>query len=465
MNRTVKYILLGLAAVGVGIGAFLLIGSNRDAYLNTLPHDVQAIGRFDVGRFFMEAPLTATRRTALINRILDGKDVDATGIDFSRPVYGFVSKDGYFGASCKVKDKEDLTLFLSNVHEGHSVSVQQQRGYSWAVIDRSYLMAFDSNKALVMGPAVGAAQDQLRGLMYRYMEQGKKESAIGTPLFNHVNDYDEPLAAVLTSGLLPYPVCKTLSPVVPSSVMERLLVGLTAEVEEQAVIVETNLLTDDAEVQRKINDVEEMFQKIDGQLLDESHENAAAWACIHVEGNDVLQVLRKVPVIRTALIALNLTLDADQIIKAIDGDLALEVAALPGTDLLRDKPLCLTVQLNNTKFLDNAGYWLQMSGLGGLSARTPTDFKFGWGHNSIYFGTRGRNFYATNQESLSTADGNAYLLSRKDEVKGKRLYATVDASQLTNDPNLSVLANYCTRINLSMKKLGECKFEILLKNE
>jgi len=276
----------------------------------------------DVRQLLKDADLSAEEINTLTEQLgTTSSQMSSMGIDLAKPAYGFVSPSGYFGMLCKVSQEDDLRQFLATSRNGHTITaIQQQRGYSWAVIDGNYLVAFGDGKLLGMGPAVGAAQDQLRNEMYRYLEQDKKESGLASALYERLRGMDDALAAVLTMGILPEAVGKVMSGYIPASATKDAVLALTAQVEPHAAHLRTELFADNKEAKQYMEQFEEVFNTIDGSLLAQTQDNTALWLCANIEGDEVLKMLRKVPAIRTVLMALNFVFDADQMLKAIDGD-------------------------------------------------------------------------------------------------------------------------------------------------
>ena len=99
---------------------------------------------------------------------------------------------------------------------------------------------------------------------------------------------------------------------------------------------------------------------------DEINEQLARYGVkfgIYKEGsfNGLVELLRSHTSTRTALVALNMILDLDQMLKAIDGDVALELLSpasiLSGFKLSDISDFCLTAELSNTDFMERASTW------------------------------------------------------------------------------------------------------------
>ena len=98
----------------------------------------------------------------------------------------------------------------------------------------------------------------------------------------------------------------------------------------------------------------------------------------------------------------------------------------------------LTAQMDDKfKSFDDAPYWLKSAAKAGgynLRQTSPNDFVFSSSDMELRFGTNGNTFYASSSELLTlNTDGrksSGAIASRKNDIRGKRLYATLDIAAL-----------------------------------
>lgn len=466
MTKGIKYTLIALVvAAAAGAIAYFAFGGSADAYLSVIPKDAQGIAKLDVRALIKKSKMTDEQQQEVLKRMSDqiGEETDMSdpGIDLSRPLYGFVSQSGYFAVVGKVSDEDALVKACSPANgKDQPIDVQKQRGYSWMVLRDNYLVAFNADKALFMGPAVGAAQDQLRNEMYRYLEQDKSESAIGTEFYDYVKGSDAPGAAVLTMSLVPEAARKAVSQYIPASVTDDVALALTADLGEHEMSLASELITHNDEAKAKIKEFEQLFRTIDADLVDASYEGAIAWFCMNVEGKETLKLLRANPTLRLILMGLNMVIDFDQMINAIDGDVAIEAALPKDTRTMKDWGVRLTAQLDNKDFLKNADYWVKSNRLNSVRALSATDFSMDFSGQHLLFGVDDDVLYFTSRDDMRQAKGNDYITSHKRDIKGNRIFFTLDLAKAANaDKSVAELASLFERISLGMKVLGEFKFE------
>ena len=455
-----------ITLVAIAITFFALRKSNK-AYLNALPQDALALARLDVKTLLDEAKLTKEETAEILQRysLPEGNATDI-GLDLARPVYGFAAKDGNFGLLAAVADADDFTAWCEGMAaKGRASAVTRQRGYSWVVVEEKWLMAFDDDKAVAMGPAVGAAQDQLRTVIAQLMQQGNDESALGTELYKLLDTKDEPLVAAVKPELLPKDVLGAMRSINLKSSAQGLY-RLTIEPDDNELEVDVDIVSDDEEVKTELKKLNALMRPIDGRLTDNVHANNALWLAFNTKGEELLKLLRSNASVRTTLLTLNLVVDVDRMIEAIDGDVALEVTsvqATPESDNVRlnfdFKDARLTAQVANTDFLSGASSW--GNSFIGVKALSPTEYVVNIEPTPIHFGVKDKTFYIGSERGLVT-EGNAYLREQRSDIQGARLYATLNLSSIPLEP-ISILSKIypdLNRLDVKMKEAGEFSFTL-----
>ena len=462
MKKRVRVILIVLAALVVaGVAAFLIFGRGGDGYLSMIPKDAKGIVRLDLRSIIKKADMSSDQLQTLMKRLTDDDATEMTevGIDLSKPLFGFVSQSGFFALAGKMHDEDALANMLSHVNGQQEI--QRQRGYSWALLKGNYLLAFNDDKVLCMGPAVGAAQDQLRNEMYRYLEQDKEESAVGTAFFDQVSENHAPGAAILSMSLVPESLRKSVSKYIPASVTDDVSMAITLDVGEHNVHLATELLTDNEEAKAKIASFESLFRTIDARFVDSSTENTFAWCCMNVDGTQLLDMLRSIPAIRLALIGVNMMVDVDQMIRAVDGDVAIDMGMAPNARSKDDVQLLLTAQVGNTDFLKKADYWVRSSHLNLVQRWSDTDFCLKMSGSPVWFGVDDDVLYFSSVKDMRKGKGNPFVSAQKSDIKGTRIFVTFDLSKAgAYAKDVQQYADICRNVTFSMKDLGAFRLNI-----
>ena len=459
MNTKSKLFLLSIVVIAlVTVGAYFVFHATSKAYLKALPRDIVALARLDVKEFLDDADFSQDEMRQLVKRLsASANDPSSFGFDFTSPLYGFASQDGYFGVLAAVAQADDVASWCERLRaEGHASEVSKQRGYSWVVLDQQWLMAFDEEKALAMGPAVGAAQDQLRTVIARLLEQDRDESGLESELYDVVSDAKSPMAAVVSSEILPEEVLQPMRAMnLASAAQGMYLFSLAANRNELDLDVEIIPANEDGEAELEYLNI--LLRPIHGALTEYAHEKNVLWMAANLKGESLLELLRSHLAIRTVLVALNFVIDADRILESVDGDIALEI--MDGGSSLENIGGALTAQVANTDFLSGASKWGNKYVT--VQALSSTEYSIAIPDMPLFFSVQDNVFHLGSERSLPT-QGNAYLREESRGIKGARFYATIDLRALSVEPipYSSTLLKSFERLNVKMERAGKLLFTL-----
>lgn len=427
MKRLLFIALPVLAALGVG--AYFLFGRQAGAYLNALPADMQALARIDVPVLAEEAQLSMTdvAKVFIPGNTPEGADV---GIDFSHPLFAFAASSGNFGLVASMADEKTFTKVCEALHtQGRASAIAHQRGYSWVTLKEQWLCAYDGKRALIMGPAIGAAQDQLRTEMARLLSQKKGQSGLESVYFKRLTNATGAAVAMIGPELLPEKARKFLAKADIDSHEDALLcLSMTTRSNELQIDANVEALT--AEVKQQMTHLDDLLRPMKGELLPYSHNNATAWLGMNVKGEDLLKFLCSQKSARTALLAMNMAVDFDRILSSIDGDMALELTPefkLSPKNLVSFNfhGINLIARLKDSSCFEGSSAWgnslVDVNKLGAL------DFSLRIASESYYMGSQDDILYVGSQHGLSR-EGNELL--KEGNVAGSRLYANLGIREL-----------------------------------
>ena len=151
---------------------------------------------------------------------------------------------------------------------------------------------------------------------------------------------------------------------------------------------------------------------------------------------NLLELLRSQPQLRTALLGLNMAVDVDMMLKAIDGDISIVVPKLD----LKNPDVLLMATLSNTEFLGNADDWDNVTKI------SPSDFIAAYEGTQTYFGVKnGLLYVATSQQMASQAA--LQTVGAMDIPSGKFLYASLNAGQIIKSyPGLTMMLSVMPQV-------------------
>ncbi len=395
-NRKWLYIVL-VVVCGIGIWLCCLNFAKND-YLNVLPGQSKALAVINVERLIKEADLdeTTLKQTGLLSeRYAD------IGIDWSKDIYSFVTTKEYVGALAAVDDKDKLKAFFEKSHEkGYCGNIEKHQGYQWVVLHDSWLIGFDDEAFLLMGPAVGSDLNMLRQDMLRFFYQDEDESGRKSLLYEGVKERRTSVSLASTLDVLPttYSV-KFKSGLPEHATLSDIRVVADFEFTPTMVTMNCEVGSDNKEIDRHYEGLAVINDDIEGTFISEVDSTTLLWASTHIEGKGLLDLLRKNPDVRTFLLGLNFGLDADQIIRSMKGDVAFRLDSITQSD----KPVyTMLAELSDQSFLDGSDYWTQSVPVyGGISLKKldKTDFRMDLQGKTFFFGVNNDCFYMTSSEA------------------------------------------------------------------
>lgn len=404
-----KKLLIGIICLLLVVAACVwFFHRDNDKARDVLPADAAAVAVFEPAEFAEKCGLTLDDIKS-VTAVLGGLE-DA--IDLKKPIYAFTTESGLTGFSLNLLDAEKLVKSL----DSFGFVNEEQDGLKWIVKGKDGIACLDEGKVLVCNVASTADVNNVRSEMVKLMKQKRQD----VKALDNTNKQD---------GLLRFSApLKLIDAVSPSINKSADLKGLDEAVLNTAFQVESKALKLKAKLDTP-KDLELPLAPIKGTLAGIGPAEPFLWLCVNMKGEQLLPYLREVSDLRSALLALNMSVDADMMIKAINGDVTLSV---PKFDL-QHPDFILTATLSNTEFLKNADDWK------GIKKRGSSDFLLD--DAGIYFGVQDGKLYIASSERMAS---NAFQEAPKDAfqsaAKGKYLSASLNVGQLIQAyPGIAIL--------------------------
>lgn len=386
--------IIALLLVGSAAAWFFLGGGDKAR--DVLPADATTVAVFEPSELTEGLGISWERVEKLV---LNFKDF-TEGIDLAKPVYAFASERGFSGLALNVKDKETLLKAFSGV----GYASEEEQGFQW-IADKNSIGCTDGDKLLLIAPVPEAQQDALRPEMVKLMEQGRQD----VPALSRVEK---------RKGFLRMSASVSGAGTVDA--------GLSIGERDITFSAEATELSSPAE---KAVDV---LSPIAGLLPTIGAEKPFCWIYMNVNGEKLLPVLRSNPQIRNMLMGLNVgVLDADLILKAIDGDIMIAMPTLN----LRHPEVYGAISVTNTDFLANADDWAGLTRIG------DQDYVIPVGGTRLFFrDCGGALFFATTRELFDRYLGEDNGPGLHADAAGRYLSGSVDVNGVVrSNPSVAIL--------------------------
>lgn len=239
--------------------------------------------------------------------------------------------------------------------------------------------------------------------------------------------------------------------VVPSSYMQKALkylnvpydldkIFLSAElkVEGKSLCLSIDVESENDDIKGYISNSDDILRPIQGSRLQSVVGDPVVWVGLNTKGSRLLETLRKNSVARLFLIGVNLCMDADMVIKSIDGDVSFELSDISN----KKYDYTLKAQVNNKDFLKNAKDW-NIGFLGKNSVFKAIDdntYMIQESNGKSYFGVFDNQMYFSSNQDVSkltesTASDN-FVKKNKSKIADKIFYASISVRKLADFPEL-----------------------------
>lgn len=439
--------------VTVLVAVLLLIACSDggvDNYKKVIPKEASMVAAIDLKSVTEDTGITKSPMykmiltTALLyidaadagdlKAVLD--DPSLTGIDFAKPAYLFGVKGQVFGVTMKVEDESLTETFVSAlVSHGLCSKVEEHDGLRWStLLDDIGLVWSDNTMLLLLSNS--PSRTVREKLMLAYMQLDEKEAFVSTENYKMMVRHgdDDDIMVYANSSVMPdlmNPIMKMLDvPAVGSSNVE--LVA-TVDINDSGFEIESKLFSNNAKIQARLDEFLHSMKTIDETYTGLIPGNSNFWMYMGVDGSKFLPVLKRIPAAKEALIGANMGVDADKMIRTVDGDV-LVLADNKGTGNTQTKAdVSVYAQLKDTKFLTDVDYWMKSAKSYGISMTRTADNEYRISNSdtgNLYWAVKGKQLYFGTAKYVPLQQNSNNIL--EDDIHDKLLVGHMDLLDLSS---------------------------------
>lgn len=167
--------------------------SDGNDYLDAVPKKSPLVASLDLTRY------EGMTGAAFLKTLFQIDNMDGKGIDAGKKVYAFESPNGYYGLCLSVADQSALKDILTT----HGYKLSQFRGSNFTVLGSSWVVGFDDDALLVMGPVNPNEQRNVMIDMAGYLGQDSEKGLRASTLISRLDSIQAPVALVSAMKSLP----------------------------------------------------------------------------------------------------------------------------------------------------------------------------------------------------------------------------------------------------------------------
>ena len=465
------------------LAALLLLSAcgSESEYTNALPRNASMMVAVEVDDMARKAKLdskegdAAARKlkallkgglqgeaTQLAERIIDHPS--ESGLSFTDKVYCFTTPHAEaFGIVAKVAHESKVeALFEVLAKENIASPLKEESGCRWAQAGKA-LCAFDDGSFLMLYPSRGDAMS-MKATLLSLMRQQAGEGFAALPEFGRIEAEGQDIAAVVNFNAIPRNMTTALRMGLSADIrLEDIKYFVSASFEQGKVVVKSESLIQNPQIQHFFDAMDGMTQPLQGNLLDLYRGNTLVWAGGNVKGKELYDMLRRNPTIRQKLDNPPLPVDVESIFSAIDGDVAIGVNSLYSGEFM------LYADVNNSRFLQTFEDLRPMLALTGGQITLDTvgkdEYLMRTYYGSFWFGVKNKRLYVTTNRTLAEEAGRTYGASLgvkpwADEVRQNRLFASANMSSLNG-----MIPAFVASVHGGMPDWRQGSVEIVLKDK
>lgn len=330
-----KFIIITILLLAFLGAAFLFLRISKDTVHKTIiPDDANAVAVFDAKILLKEAEVSVFSIDA---------DGEGYGIDFSYPVYAFLTQGGNVGFAAMISDEDAL--------EENFLETRRREGLTWGIFAGG-LACHDGDRVLLIGPSATwddkKVQDEMLALM-------RKES-LSSAIYDRLNHETAGLKARMSMKALPQSVADDIrsrivgygmdiSEVDLSSIY--LNIGLHATENTQTLSLSAD--SPDESVAGIIETYKNSIKPINRVATAYIPEDHVMWMCMNLEGYQILERLKSDRQMNAYIGLINTFVDVDGFANAISGDVML---VLGNIDMQKPQ-VGMVAQINDNRFLNS----------------------------------------------------------------------------------------------------------------
>ena len=307
----------------------LLTSCTGDAYQNVIPRGCTALMAIDM----QEKTDKATGDDAMPMAALFGlENIEQSGIDLSSTVYLFESPDGYFGLAASVRKASLVEQWMTDLQgKGSCKLLPERKGKRFAVLKESWMLAWDNDKLLVMGPVVATQQAELVVQMARYMQQPEKQSIKDTPIYQKLSEMQAPMAFVAQTAALPEALAAAFAIGAPQEAdASQVMLAAEMEIGNGTLLVKGETFSFNKAIDQAIQASQKSLRPMNGKYLARLPQASLTWMS-NVEGNAFYTLLEQNKALKGLLTGANVSFDFRQVVNGVDGDMVVVVDSIGAT--------------------------------------------------------------------------------------------------------------------------------------
>lgn len=388
-------------------------------YECVIPSDASAVARVnlaslakksDIGKSPLLAMVKASLQMMVSTQVKEKAeaiidDPSLTGIDFSVSPYLFMVGSNNVCLSLCVDDESLLQEFMKTLqNQSFCSAIKEHDGYRWTRLMDDFGVVFSDKVMLVMAQMDEDGKGLDEKLMLSLMNLDADQSFTSTVQYQKMNELrNKDIQVYANLAAVPSELRDEYKDLMPATVKWSDMEIVTGvDFNDGNVELALKFFSKNEKIQQQLDEYYAGLKKMDGTYVDNIPTDCMAWLYAGVNGETLLTKLKEIPEVKEALIAAELGIDAEQMARAIDGDVLIlyddndswlgdldfsggddgwdeyvprEAQELP-EETKKDEYFALYAQLNNSDFMKDVDYWMESAKDFGIGINRVDDSQY-----------------------------------------------------------------------------------------
>lgn len=278
-----------------------LTSCSKHNYVSVIPSNSTALVAMNAMDFVGEKSPFST----ILAPFVDNEQKELKGIDLTQDIYLFEAGDGSFGFCAPLADSYDLDDFLKRLRNLGGVSEFTERdGATYCVVQKSWVLGFDNDVILMMGPVTGVeAEQQMIKRMARLMEQNEEDNITTKSIWTHINEIKAPIRFVAQATALPDQMLATVTLGAPKGTSPSdVLLEASMEYKDNTLFLNGATCSFNENVKQSLKKSLEMYRPLTFNWEKEMKDSTLIGVFMNVEGEKFMPYLQANKPLNTLLL-------------------------------------------------------------------------------------------------------------------------------------------------------------------
>ena len=443
--------------------------TNKD-YQKAIPANATLVMKVDVNsisekadfknskvKFMLDAALASMAKSEDVKGMKEYmNDPQKMGFDLSMPLYLFMVGEETVGLTMKMGDEGDVKDFLMWLNkQGAASKPIEKDGLACGTLMDDIHYAYDSKTFLMLASLKGQTKANTSRMVRELMSLKDADSFSSTEAFSRMDGEDGDVVAYTNGKVLGKDILAEMKKgLMPSSLdaneMDALL---ELNFEDGKASFTTKIWGKTEKAQALIDEADKNFSKIEGKYLDRVADNMYVWIGTNVKGEWALGKLKEMQSVKEALFMMERAIDIEQMLKAVDGDMAFELQ-IDDLENGQEPEYIFYGDLKNSDFLADVEDWTKtMTDYGmTMEEKGKNQYVLTMDDASYQWGVQDKDLYFSSLGVKTKNKGTSPLAAYKDDIQKNKFYAVMDLTRIPwntlvgQSPDMAVLKGALGRL-------------------